>query len=71
MKEKIVEYGTKHQVIVLNATKQVVTVHAPDINEAFLLIGHGLTVLPQPGDKGKIVFERDSRRGHWQWYPAL
>jgi hypothetical protein len=47
MKEKIVEYGTKHQVIVLNATKQVVTVHAPDINEAFLLIGHGLTVLPQ------------------------
>lgn len=69
MKEKIVEYGSSHQVTVLSAHKQVIAVHAEAINEGFMLIGHGLKMLPAAGDKGKIVFERDRRRGHWEWYP--
>lgn len=69
MKEKIVDYGTEHPVKILSASKQLVACHATDIGEGFLLLGHGLSQLPKVGDKGKIIFERDNRRGHWQYYP--
>jgi len=69
MLKKIIPYGTKHQVTVLSASKHVIAVHASGINEGFLLIGHGVENLPQQGDKGKIIFERDTRAGHWEWYP--
>lgn len=70
MKEKLIEYGTTHNVYVTSATKNIIGVVCPEIKEGFLLIGHGLTDLPEVNDKGKIVFERDQRRGHWQWYPS-
>lgn len=70
MEERKVDYGTTHEVSVISASKLLITVHAEKINEGFLLVGHGLTVLPAIEDKGKIVFERDQRKGHWQYYPA-
>lgn len=69
MKETIVEYGTEHDVTVISSHPAVIAVHAKLINEGFMLIGHGLEKLPSVGDDGKIIFERDARRGHWQYYP--
>ncbi len=66
---KIVEYGTEYSVEVIDAKPSVVSVAAPSINEGFFLMNHGLDPLPKVGDKGKIVFERDVNRGHWQFYP--
>lgn len=69
MQVKIIEFGTKHKVIVDSADKTVIICHAPKINEGFLLMFHGLETLPSKGDKGTIIFEKDSNRGHWQYYP--
>lgn len=68
MIERVYEYGRTFEVKVETASKDMIVVIAPDINEGFVLLGHGLTDLPSPGDKGIIVFERDSKRGHWQYY---
>ena len=71
MQERIFEYGTKVNVEVVSSNKNLVAV--ADFNEpreGYILLGHGLTILPNKGDKGYIVFERDNRRGHWQYYPS-
>lgn len=68
MKERKFEYGETFQVEVISASSGLVAVHAYEINEGFLLMSHGMVDLPAPGDKGKIIFERDNYRGHWQYY---
>ena len=70
MKEKFVDYGTVHKVEVISSSKHFIACHSKDINEGFILIGHGIEDLPKVGDVGKVVFERDNRRGHWQYYPS-
>lgn len=69
MKEKIIEYGTEHEVEIMGANEIIISAVAPGINEGFLLMYHGMEKLPHAGDKGKIIFERDTRKGHWQFYP--
>lgn len=69
MKEKIVDYGTEHPIKIIHGDKNVITGVATDINEGFVVIGHGLKEIPNEGDLGKIIFERDKNRGHWQFYP--
>lgn len=69
MKEKIVDYGTEHPVKVLSASKEIIACHATDINEGFMLIGNHIDKIPESGDEGKIIFERDKWHGHWQYYP--
>lgn len=69
MKTKIVNYGTEYEVLVIHTSKYMIMVKEPEINEAFVLINHGLQVLPQINDVGRIVFEKDSNKGHWQYYP--
>lgn len=68
MKEVIVNYGEKRNVTVESVDKDVIVCLDKSINEAFVLIYHGLKTLPKPGDKGTIVFERNARKGHWQYY---
>lgn len=71
MQEKKVEYGTTHDVTVQSADKHAIVLTAEVLpGEAFVLLYHGLEVLPAKDDKGTIVFERDKGRGHWQYYPA-
>ena len=69
MKEKIVEYGTTHNVTVIDSNKSLITVVADDIKEGFLLMFHDMKILPEKGDRGKIIFERNSKRGYWKLYP--
>ncbi len=70
MKEKIIEYGTTHEVEVDSATQKAILVIAPEIKEGFVLMGHGMQKLPKNGDKGKIVFERGGpKNGYWKFYP--
>lgn len=69
MLERVFEYGAEYKAEVISSSKAVIGVHATEINEGFLLLGHGIEQLPKVGDKCKIVFEKDGRRGHWEWYP--
>ena len=62
MIERIFEYGQTFLVEVISASPMIIAVHAYEVNEGFILTYHGLTDLPTPGDKGKIVFERDKER---------
>jgi hypothetical protein len=68
VKEKLVNYGEKRNVVVESADKDVIICIDKSTNEGFILMYHGLKVLPKAGDKGTIVFERDNRKGHWQYY---
>lgn len=70
MKEKVISFGTMHPVKVIDATEQIITVHAPDINQGFLLVGHGVQHLPKKDDTGSILFvEGGPKSGHWAWFP--
>lgn len=71
MQEKVIDYGTSHEVEVDSATSSMMIVLGTEVRKAFVLLGHGLKDLPKKGDKGTIIFERDSKRGHWQWYPKI
>jgi hypothetical protein len=71
MNKKIVDYGTTYQVIVHSADSKCIICGAPSINEGFVLLYHGIEDYPTKGDEGKIVFEKDSANGHWQYYPSL
>jgi len=69
---KVFKYGTTYKAVVVSADKNIIAVYTDDTptREGFLLLGHGIIDLPVKGDIGKIVFERDNRQGHWQWYPG-
>lgn len=70
MKEKVIPFGEAHPVEVIQSSKVLVTVHASDNNEGYMLMGHGLNPLPNVGDSGKIVFEKGGPKGgYWQYYP--
>ena len=43
MIERVYEYGRTFEVKVETASKDMIVVIAPDINEGFVLLGHGLT----------------------------
>lgn len=68
METKTIEYGTQHQVKVLSATKQLITVLGDD-GEGYLLVGHGIEDLPKEGDKGKITFVKSDTqfKGYWRY----
>ncbi len=68
MQERIVDYGTTHDVTIQSSSHVVIIAVDESINEAFVLMYHGMTQLPTVGDKGKIIFVRNNRR-HWQFYP--
>lgn len=67
MNIKNVDYGTTFDVVVLSCTENVLTVRAPEINEGFILVGHGVHPLPVENDKGVIVFVQDKGIGHWEF----
>lgn len=70
MKQKVIEYGTTHDVEVDSVSAMLIVVIAPDIKEGFMLMGHGMQKLPNKGDKGKIVFEKGGpMNGYWKFYP--
>jgi hypothetical protein len=69
MKEKQINYGEVRNVTVDKADKDIILCVDKSINEGFILMFHGLETLPAAGDDGIIVFEKDSRNGHWQYYP--
>lgn len=71
MKQKIIDYGATYQVVIESADAKCIICIAPSINEGFILLHHGLINIPNKGDKGKIIFERDKEKGHWQYYPNL
>lgn len=68
MKDKIIEYGTTHNVTVLQATATMITV-VDENNEGYFLIGHGIKKLPNVDDKGKITFVKNNlpHKGHWEY----
>jgi len=67
MEKKIIYYGTEHQVKVLSATENVITV-VDENGEGYVLLGHG-TELPKVGDVGKITFIKSNTpmNGHWHY----
>ncbi len=70
MKEKIVPFGETHPVYVLESSKSMIVVHATDVGEGFVLVGHGISDLPAKETKGKIVFEKGGPMGgYWKFYP--
>lgn len=69
METRIINYGESREVTVESVDKAFIICIGKKDNEGYVLIGHGLSTLPKPGDNGKIVFERDKRKGHWQYYP--
>jgi hypothetical protein len=71
MKERGVNYGEKRDVTVESADDVAIICIDKSAKEGFVLMYHGLKTLPKVGDEGRIVFERDNRRGHWQYYQNL
>ena len=74
MKEKKIDYGTERPVIVDSADKIGIIctdekAGADNFREGYILLFHGLKKIPEKGDKGKVIFERDDKKGHWQFYP--
>jgi hypothetical protein len=71
MRTKTVEYGTTHDVEVLKASKNLITV-VDENNEGYLLANHGVEDLPKEGDKGKITFteHNGSTKGYWKFTPG-
>jgi hypothetical protein len=74
MQQKTINYGDTKNVTVDFVSEKVI-ICFDDVNhggeiEAYVLIYHGLKKMPAKGDRGKVVFERDSKQGHWQYYPA-
>lgn len=66
------DYGKTFDVEVREATKMLIAVFAPEINEGFLLAGHGVTDLPAKGDKGTITFTKGGPTGgYWKWQPKI
>lgn len=69
MQKQVIQFGTTHEVTVMSASAMMITVHAPLINEAFILMGHGMKELPKEGDKGAIKFEPGGPAGgYWKYY---
>lgn len=70
MEERIIPFGTTHNVTVDSASVMMIVVIADEINEGFVLTGHGMEVLPKKDDKGTIVFERGGPLGgYWKYLP--
>lgn len=69
MQEKIIPFGEEHPVKVISSDKNMITCHATDNNEGYILLGHGMEQLPKIGEIGKIVFEKGGPKGgYWQYY---
>lgn len=70
MKEKIVKYGTRVNVKVLQASKSLIAVAGGEPVEGYLLMGHGVINLPKVDDEGYIIFEKGGPNGgYWNYYP--
>lgn len=67
MKTKTVDYGTEHQVKVLSATDQLITV-VDENGEGYILLNHGIKELPEVDDVGKITFVKSSSPLHGHWH---
>lgn len=71
MKTKTWPYGTEYKAEVMTVNKMLMAVHCPEIDEGFMLIGHGIKKLPKEGEIGKIIFTKGGPTGgYWQWQPA-
>lgn len=55
METRKIEYGTQHHVEVVSATNSLITV-VDESGEGYLLLNHGMKILPKIGEKGRIVF---------------
>jgi hypothetical protein len=72
MQQKIIDYGTTHDAVVLSAKKEVIIVKGIDNNEGYVLIGHRLddASLPAIGNEGTITFTKGGPEGgYWKWEP--
>ncbi len=70
MQKKIVEYGTTHNVRVESATKTEIIVISDELKEGFVLLGHGMEILPSKGDTGIITFVKGGvMNGYWEFTP--
>lgn len=68
MKTKVIKYGKTLEVTVLSASRSLISVVAED-GGCYLLMGHGMTELPNKEDKGWIVFEKGGAMGgYWKYY---
>lgn len=67
---KIIPYGTQHDVTVLEASPNMITV-VDENNEGYFLMWHGLKNLPNKGDRGKITFVKHTNvtKGYWEYSP--
>ncbi len=68
MEKKIIEYGTTHEVTVIESNNKVVIV-VDENNEGYILMGHGINPLPKVNDKGQITFIKSNTpfNGHWHF----
>ena len=69
MISKKIDFGTVYDVTVIKASERVLFVNAKLINEGFIIIDHGLKVLPDLDSDGKIVFVKGGPAGgYWKFY---
>ncbi len=68
MEKKIIPYGTERKVTVVNSSDKLITV-VDENNEAYLLLYHGMGVLPKKGAAGKIIFTyaNNPAKGYWKF----